>query len=103
MIAKTAIIKTVLERVKSLPVGHYFDMRTYKRNRSVIIVKQDEDRFLLVEDGFYQDQFVIDFSKMKKTLKNLLKKEFPRSTKIRLYTMGCYDPAKVKENMRKVI
>ena len=103
MIAKTAIITTVLERLKSLPDGHYLDMRTYKRNRSVIIVKKGDDDFLIIEDGYSSKEFCSTGAKLKKLLKTLLKKEFPRSRKVRLYTMGLYSPEKVKENLRKVI
>ena len=44
MIDKTKIIDTVLERLEKLPLGHYLDLKTYKRNRTVIIVKIDEKK-----------------------------------------------------------
>ncbi len=103
MIDKTTIIPTVLKRLKQIPKNHYPDLRTYKRNRSVIIVKKDEDCFLILENGFFQDEFEVSFSKLPGTLKTLLKKEFPRSRKIRLYAMGEYHPGKVENNSRKVI
>ena len=40
MIDKTKIIDTVCERLEKLPLGHYIDLKTYKRNRTVIIVKR---------------------------------------------------------------
>lgn len=103
MIDKTEIIATIFKRLKKLPVGHYLDLRTYKRNRSVIIVKRDASNFLVVENGYSYEEFSVDSVKLRKTLKGLLKKEFPRSRKIRLYTMGEYSPEKVKENLRKVV
>ena len=103
MISKTQIIATVLKRLKTLQVHHYLDLRTYKRNRSVIIVKKSEDNFFLIEDGYFQDEFTVEFGKVRKVLRGLLKKEFPRSTKIRLYTMGNYDPEQVQDSLRKVI
>ncbi len=103
MIEKTAIITTVLERLKNLTIGHYLDLRTYKRNRSVIIVKQSEDDLLVIENGYSYEEFSLNKAKLKKVLKNLLKKEFPRSRKVRLYTMDKYSPEVVKVNMRKVI
>jgi hypothetical protein len=88
MIDKTQIIETVTERLKKLPVGHYFDLRTYKRNRSVIIVKMTDDDFLVIEDGFFKERFQVNSVRLKKLLTTLLKKEFLRSHKIRLYVMG---------------
>ncbi|MCP4108836.1 MAG: hypothetical protein GY749_25380 [Desulfobacteraceae bacterium] len=84
-------------------MSEYLGLRTYKRNRSVIIVKKDEDCFLILENGFFQDEFEVSFSKLPGTLRTLLKKEFPRSRKIRLYAMGEYNPDKAEKNPRKVI
>jgi nitric oxide reductase activation protein len=55
MIDKTKIIDTVCERLKKLPLGHYLDLKTYKRNRSLIIAKTDEQDLLVIENGYFQD------------------------------------------------
>ena len=101
MIDKTGIIDAVNERLKKLPVGHYIDLRTYKRNRSVIIVKMSEDDLLVMEDGFFKERFHINHEKLKKLLATLLRKEFPRSHKIRLYVMGKF--TEEAENTRRKI
>jgi len=88
MIDKATAIPTIMNKLKKLPVGHAIDIRTYKRNRSVVIARTDEDQFDVVEKGFHEERFLLPLSKMKKLLKNLLKKEFPRSTKMRLYDLG---------------
>jgi len=88
MIDKTKIIDTVCKKLAKLPLGHYLDLKTYKRNRTVIIAKIDKNRLLVIEDGYFKDRFLIKPEKLKKLLKTLLKKEFPRSQKIRLYAMG---------------
>jgi hypothetical protein len=54
MIDKTRIIDTVCERLEKLPLGHYIDLKTYKRNRTVIIVKIDEKKLLVIEDGYFK-------------------------------------------------
>ena len=102
MIDKPSVIKTVLEKLAKLPVGHYLDLRTYKRNRSVIIVRRESD-LLIIEDGFHKESFTVDLSKLKSLLKTLLKREFPRSNKVRLYTMGEYSPDGAAEVKRKTI
>ncbi|MGL1862809.1 MAG: hypothetical protein OCC46_09845 [Pseudodesulfovibrio sp.] len=88
MIDKATAIPTLMRKLKKLPVGHAIDLRTYKRNRSVVIARTGDDEFDVVEKGFQEDRFLVPLSKMKKLLKNLLKKEFPRSTKMRLYDLG---------------
>lgn len=88
MIDKTTALQTVLRKLAKLPIGHALDLRTYKRNRSVLIKRTGDDAFDVVETGFSKDRFLVPLSKMKKLLKLLFKKEFPRSTKIRLYDLG---------------
>ena len=103
MIDKDKIIGTVVEKLKKLPVDHYLDMRTYKRNRSLVIVKKSEDDFLIIEDGYFHERYHLQSDKLKKTLTNLLRREFPRSHKIRLYVMGQFNEEKVNNTARKIL
>jgi hypothetical protein len=104
MIDKTNIIPAVLERLQTLPAGHYLDVRTYKRNRYVFFVKKGEDEFLIIENGYFQERFEkVPMKKIKKLFKTLLKKEFPRSTKIRVYNMGEYNEETAENTQRKVL
>ena len=99
MIDKTNIIEAVMVRLKDMPIGHYIDLRTYKRNRSVLIVKNSEDEYTVIENGYSEQSFHIQPEKLKKLLSVLLKKEFPRSHKIRLYVMGRFTGE--AENIRR--
>ena len=103
MISKTRIIETVFKRLEGLPTGHYLDLRTYKRNRSVIIAKKSEGELLVIENGYFKDRFRIKPEKLKKLLKTLLKKEFPRSRKIRLYVGEKFVENDVLTKKRKII
>ena len=103
MIDKTKVIKTVIARLKDLPLGHYLDLRTYKRNRSVIIVKQGKEDVLVIENGYFQERFTLKQEKLKKLLKTLLRKEFPRSNKIRLYCMGEFKEDEAQNLKRKIL
>ncbi|THB71051.1 MAG: hypothetical protein D6E12_01865 [Desulfovibrio sp.] len=89
MIDKTAIIPVLEQKLKVMPVGHGLDMRTYKRNRSLVFVKLDPEHVDVIQNGYEQATYRhIELSKLRKLLKTLLKKEFPRSTKVRLYSLG---------------
>jgi hypothetical protein len=103
MIDKSKIIETVHERLKNLPTGHYLDLRTYKRNRSVIIAKMGDDDLLIIENGYFTERFRLKPEKLKKTLKTILKKEFPRSQKFRLYVMGRFTEEEALRTKRKVL
>jgi hypothetical protein len=103
MIDKTRIVDTVCERLKTLPVWHCLDLRTYKRNRSVIIAKLAEDDLLVIENGFFKERFRVKPEKLRKVLKTLIKKEFPRSRKIRLYVLDKLSEDEALNPERKVI
>ncbi len=103
MIDKTKIIDTVVKKLAKLPVGHYLDLKTYKRNRTIIIAKIEENRLLVIEDGYFKDRFLITTEKLKKLLKTLLKKEFPRSRKIRLYVMDQFIEEDALSTERKLL
>jgi hypothetical protein len=103
MVDKTRIIETVIERLKKLSTGNYLDLRTYKRNRYIIIIKKSEEDLLVIEDGYCKERFYIKSDKLKKLLTALLRKEFPRSHKIRLYSMGRFIGEEVEKIKRKIL
>jgi hypothetical protein len=88
MLDKATALPALLRRLDKLPRGHALDLRTYKRNRSVLIRRTGADRYDVAEDGFRREDFSVPFSGLKKLLKTLLKREFPRSAKIRVYDLG---------------
>ena len=49
-----------------------------------LLVKQGDDMVVVYERGFVENEYRVNFSKLKKLLKTLLKREFPRSHKIRV-------------------
>ena len=103
MIDKTRIVDTVCERMKTLPVSHCLDLRTYKRNRSVVIAKLAEDELLVIEDGFFKERFRTKPEKLRKVLKTLIRKEFPRSRKIRLYVLEKISEDEALNTKRKIL
>ncbi|MBF0446163.1 MAG: hypothetical protein HQL68_11295, partial [Magnetococcales bacterium] len=43
--------------------------------------------FTVIQDGFAKDRFEVLITELPRLLKSLIKKEFPRSNKIRLYAV----------------
>lgn len=78
-------IPTILTRLRKLSVGHGLDLRTFKRDRSVAITRMADDMYVVEENGFSRETFSTDIKGMRKLLKTLLKREFPRSNKIRMH------------------
>ncbi len=93
---KTTIIPAILERLSKLQHGQCLDMRSFKRNRSVAIICTGADSFTVVERGFHEELWEgLTTEKIKRLLKTLLKREFPRSNKIRLYMLDSFENADV--------
>jgi hypothetical protein len=103
MLNKAQAIPTIINKLKKLPPGHYIDIRTYKRNRSVVIVKTHESQLLIIENGYEKQQVMVSWASIKKTLQKLFKKEFPRSNTIRLYSMGEFNPQKLEKTNLKIL
>lgn len=97
MIDKATALEDILRRLDKLPDRHCLDLRTYKRNRSLLLRRIGPDSFEVWEDGYVLERHVADRKGMRKLLKTLFKREFPRSTKLRLYQLGECDPTQRRE------
>ncbi|MBF0621082.1 MAG: hypothetical protein HQL54_04070 [Magnetococcales bacterium] len=87
MIEKSNVISTVKKRLKKLNPGQGVDLRTYKRDRSVVILKQEDGILEVIQNGYENETFNIPETKLAKLLQKLLKIEFPRSNKVRIYRL----------------
>lgn len=87
MIDMANALPTILTRSKKLAVGEGLDLRTFKRDRSIVIMRTESDTYSVVEDGFHHEQFQTSHKGLKKIMKTLLKREFPRSNKVRIYAI----------------
>ncbi|MEW5772037.1 MAG: hypothetical protein AB1916_00800 [Thermodesulfobacteriota bacterium] len=104
MLPKDTVLEAALARLERLPPGHALDLRTYKRNRSVLLRKNPDGTVLVLEDGYERQRFeAVSRDKLPKLLKTLLKREFPRSAFVRLYDLGEHDPDAAPAARRKVI
>ena len=79
-------IPTIITRLKNLPNDHFIELLTFKKDRSIKIVKINDRELLIIEKGYAEQEHHVPFTKIKKTLKSLIKKEFPRSNKAHLHS-----------------
>ncbi|WP_456385482.1 hypothetical protein [Desulfolithobacter sp.] len=85
---KNAALATALTRCRKLDPGQAIELLTWKRDRSVRIICLEEGRLRIEERGFERQDFVVKSAKLKKLLRTLIKREFPRSHKIRMTIHG---------------
>ena len=86
MINKANLVDTLEKRLKKMAVGTCLDIRSYKRDRKILVVRQSQDEVLVIEEGFSSRRYTVPVAGFKKLMKVLVKHEFPRSNKIRIYT-----------------
>jgi hypothetical protein len=84
MIDIKSLVPVVCQKVEKLGAGGVIELKTYKRDRGVDIIKISDETLRIIESGFEKRQFSIPVSRLKKTLKSIVKREFPRSNKVRI-------------------
>lgn len=67
------------------------ELLTYKRDRGLRIWYNGKDVYTIKEFGFEYNVIETNFKDLKKLLKTLLKREFPRSKKIRIREIQGWD------------
>ena len=75
--------ETLRSLKKSQPEGGVI-LLSYKRNRSLALIKINANCFRLLENGYLQEENLVSLDQLEKKLKTCIKREFPRSRKVRL-------------------
>ncbi len=70
-----------LTRLARLEEGEGLSLQPFKKDRAILVILQD-GMYQVLERGFARKDFVVDSKKIKKLLKILCRKEFPRSNKV---------------------
>lgn len=73
------------------PAG--IELMSYKRNRSVSVSVLSEQEVIVRERGYEELEFTISRNELPKILKTMIKREFPRSRKVRINKFS--DPAEL--------
>ncbi|BHH82515.1 hypothetical protein [Desulforhopalus sp. 52FAK] len=81
----------LLHHLKRCSVGGGMELLSYKRNRTIAVIKEKADEYRILEKGYVVDEETASNDQLKKKLKKMIKREFPRSRKIRLYTFDSVD------------
>ena len=87
----------MLDRIE--PPGG-IELLSYKRNRSVAIICNQGGDYLVRERGYKEQEMTVDRQQLPRLLKTLVKREFPRSRKVRLHKFQ--DPAELDRPKQKI-
>ncbi|WP_028579950.1 hypothetical protein [Desulfogranum japonicum] len=92
--------KQIMQMLPSIDPPGGIELLSYKRNRTIALLVKDSSTFLLKEDGYLQQDVVSNRDTLPRLLKEMIKREFPRSRKVRLYK--CYDPVELERTHQKI-
>ena len=82
-----------LRLLAKMETNDRLELHSFKRDRFLAITCTDSGSFQVQEKG-YKDQVIIaDREQMSRLLKKMIKREFPRSRKVRLHAFSCPEEA----------
>ena len=76
--------RQVLHILKKTDPPGGVELLTYKRDRSITLVCMENNRYRVLECGFEEYETLVDSAHLSRVLKIMIKREFPRSRKVRL-------------------
>lgn len=82
LLAKGRVLQETLARLSKIAEGEALLLRTYKKDRSVYVIRRNKGAIQICERGFVNNDFRVLEGKVKKILKTLCRREFPRSNKV---------------------
>lgn len=76
--------REVLQFLASVEAPGGIEILSYKRNRGIAVLCRSPNRFLVREQGYVDQEKEVDGEGLARVLKTMIKREFPRSRKVRL-------------------
>lgn len=80
-----SVLRNLLQKLKKLDPPQGIELLSYKRNRSIAVLLLEDGKILVRQRGYRDNEQIIDKSLLSKHIKSLIKYEFPRSRKVRMY------------------
>jgi len=94
------IIADTSRALKKIDPPGGIELLSYKRNRGIAIIKKAPEFLLLREKGYNELEFELSEENLAKELKIMIKREFPRSRKLRLIKFR--DPGELDRTRQKI-
>ncbi len=89
-------LRKVLQTLKKLEKEKGLEILSYKRNRGLTVIKKDENLFWIRERGYLDQEVLVTDRELQRLLKSIMKREFPRSRKVRVYSLSGQDAVGLK-------
>jgi hypothetical protein len=93
-------LRNLLHKLEKLHPPQGIELLSYKRNRSIAVLLLDDEKILVRERGYRDEEQVTEKAALPKYLKSLIKYEFPRSRKVRMYQVD--NPLELEKARKKL-
>ena len=95
-----SVLRNLLQKLDKLNPHQGIELLSYKRNRSIAVLLLDDEKILVRERGYRDAEQVVEKSLLPRHLKLLIKYEFPRSRKVRIYQVD--NPLELEKVLKKL-
>lgn len=84
-------LRDAVRIISKCPENSGVELLSYKRNRTVALIRLSDSTIHIRENGYIVEESDIDMSELQKKLKTIIKREFPRSRKVRFFKFSSPD------------
>jgi hypothetical protein len=95
-----SVLPNLLQKLDKLKPPQGMELLSYKRNRSIAVLLCDNGKILVREKGYRLEEYMVEKAKLSRHLKSLIKYEFPRSRKLRMYQIDT--PENLERSLKKL-
>ena len=78
------VIRETIHILKETANGGGVEIMSYKRNRTIAVIVINKEQCTIREKGYLDEEELVYINMLHKNLKKRIKREFPRSRKLRL-------------------
>ena len=93
-----SVLRHTLQLLAKIDPPGGLELLSYKRNRTVAILVLENDLVQVRERGYVNQTITIPRAQLNRTLKSMIKKEFPRSRQVRVFKLS--DPGQVDRDRK---
>ncbi|MEM0140409.1 MAG: hypothetical protein QXZ44_07375 [Ferroplasma sp.] len=76
-----SVDKHIYSAIMKMDAGHIMSIKSFKKDR-IVTVRKVSDKFQIDEDGFRNTQIIVDNQSLKRTMKDIIELEYPRSHRV---------------------
>jgi len=84
LIPINTVHRQVLQLLNKITPPGGVELLSYKRDRSIAMIRMENERYRIIERGFEDQESLVDSAHLSRVLKTMIKREFPRSRRVRL-------------------